>query len=176
MIIAFIRQVAVSRLGHWLPHWPPPHSNSSLVMSAGLFGLLLSLENPCLLQSSIKCQDIYLLKVRDLIPGMYKGRDVPSSFFSEHFLFFFFWQTCKFLLCIFEMCAHLLKRSCCATDPALGSFTRCSAMSTTDPDCGEGNCCICAGHQAASTGLSCSKDPNSSMAFRKGFLKTEEES
>ena len=35
---------------------------------------------------------------------------------------------------------------------------------------------IIAGRQARRMGLSCSKDPNSSMAFRKGFLKTEEES
>lgn len=139
-------------------------------MSTGLFGLCFPLKPLPPSFPPIKCQDIYLLKVRDLIPGMYKGRDVPSSFFSEHFLFFFGKPVNFFSASL--RCVHIfLKRSCCATDPALGSFTRCSAMSTTDPDCGEGNCCIYCRAPSSKHGPFILKRPEFLNGFQEGIFK-----
>ena len=74
-------------------------------------------------------------------------------------------------------CVHFfLQRSCCTMTQLWVHYQMFSNANLLIQIVVKESAAFTAGNHAGRMGLSCSKDPNSSMAFRKGFLKTEKES
>ena len=72
-------------------------------------------------------------------------------------------------------CVHIfLKRSCCTTDPALGSLPDVQQCQSTDPDCGKGKCCIHCRAPRRENGPFMLKRPEFLNGFQEGIFKDRE--